>query len=59
MLLSSLWDLDLGWDWLTAFGGPASLDPTPAHGDATDLAGGVRERLSEPLRLAPEHMGSG
>lgn len=59
MLLSPIWDLDLGWDGLAALGGPASLDSTPAHGDAIDLAGGVRERLYEPLRLAPEHMGSG
>lgn len=58
MLLSPIWDLDLGWDWLTAFGGPVSLDPTPVHGDAIDLAGGVKERLYEPLRLAPEYMGS-
>lgn len=48
MLLSPIWDLDLGWD----FGGPASLDPGPVHGDAVNLAGRVRDSCMSLSRLA-------
>lgn len=54
MLLSPIWDLDLGWN----FGGPASLDPGPVHGDAVNFTGRVRDSCMSLSRLAPERVGS-
>lgn len=50
VLLSPVWDLDLGWDWLNTFGDPISLEPVSVHRHVVDLAGGVRGRLYEPLQ---------